>query len=71
MTLCWQNLVVSQQILCYHHGTVPLDNTCVVKLAMVSGCIEFLGADRSDTVSTNKSWQCHQVIGFSLARRLQ
>lgn len=51
----------------YHHRVVALDNTHLVKLAMVSGCT--LGADQSDTAATKKSWQCH-VRSF-LAHHLQ
>ena len=51
-----------QQILRYHHRTVALDNTRLVKLAMVSSCT--LGADQSVTTA-NKGWQCH--VGSFLA----
>ena len=39
-----------------HVFTVELDNTRLVKLAMVSGCA--LGADQAVTAA-NKTWQCH------------
>ena len=51
-----------QQILCYHHRTVALDNTRLVQLALVGGCT--LGADQSVTAA-NKGWQCH--VGSFLA----
>ena len=50
-----------------HHRTVALDNTRLVKLAMVSGCT--LGADQSVTAASKKSWQCH--VGSFLAHHLQ
>ena len=52
-----------QQILRYHHRTTALDNTRLVKLAMVSGCT--LGAGQSVT-ATNQVWQYH--VGSFLAR---
>ena len=55
-----------QQILRYHHRTVALDNTRLVKLAMVSSCT--LGADQSVTAA-NKGWQCH--VGSFLACHLR
>ena len=45
-----------QQVLRYHHRLVALDNSRLVKLAMVDGCT--LGSDQSVT-ATNKSWQCY------------
>jgi len=44
-----------QQILRFHHRVVALDNSRLVKLAMVHGCA--LGADQSVTAATNKGWQ--------------
>ena len=46
-----------QQILQYHHRTVALDNTRLVKLAMLSGCT--LSDDQAITATTNKSWHFH------------
>ena len=45
-----------QQILRYHHRTVALDNSRLVKLAMVSGCT--LGANQA-IIAANKGWHCH------------
>ena len=47
-----------QHILRYHHRTVALDNTRLVKLAMLSGCTLGSGADQSVTAAS-KGWQCH------------
>ena len=44
-------------ILRYHHRTVALDNTRLVKLAMLSGCA--LSDDQAITATTNKSWHFH------------
>ena len=42
-----------QQILLHHR--VALDNSCLVKLAMVDGCT--LSTNQSITAATNKGWQ--------------
>ena len=44
-----------QQILRHHHRVVALDNSRLVKLAMVDGCT--LSASESVTAATNKGWQ--------------
>ena len=44
-----------QQILHYHHRVVALDNSRLVKLAMVDGCT--LRVNESVTAATNKGWQ--------------
>ena len=46
-----------QQILRYHHRVVALDNSRLVKLALVDGCT--LSASESVTAATNKGWQCY------------
>lgn len=55
-----------QQVLRYHHRLLALDNSRLVKLAMVDGCA--LGSDQSVTV-TNKSWQCY--VGSFLQQHSQ
>ena len=46
-----------QQILRYHHRTVALDNTCLLKLAMLSGYTS--SDDQAITATVNKSWHFH------------
>ena len=50
-----------QQILRYHPRVVALDNSRLVKLAMVDGCT--LSSSQSVTAATNKGWQ-HYVGSF-------
>ena len=62
------------QILRYHgdgHRIVALDNSCLVKLAMVDGCT--LSSSQSVTAATHKGWQYyvgsflkqHSIAAFS------
>ena len=53
-----------QQILRYHHRVVALDNSRLVKLAMVDGCA--LGANQSVSAATSKCWQYY--VGSFLER---
>ena len=48
-----------QQILRYHYRTVVLDDTRLVKLAMICGCT--LSDDQAITATTNESWHFHLV----------
>ncbi|KAL3134763.1 hypothetical protein ABBQ32_14214 [Trebouxia sp. C0010 RCD-2024] len=55
-----------QQVLRCHHILLALDNSRLVKLAMVDDCA--LGSDQSVT-ATNKSWQCY--VGSFLQQHSQ
>ena len=56
-----------QQILRYHHRVVALDNSRLVKLAMVDGCT--LSTNQSVTAATNKGWQYY--VGLFLKQHSQ
>ena len=56
-----------QQILRYHHRVVALDNSRLVKLAMVDGCT--LSSSQSVTAATNKG--LHHYVGSVLKRHSQ
>ena len=56
-----------QQILRYHHRVVALDNSRLVKIAMVDGCT--LSSSQSVTTATNKGWQ--HYVGSFLKRHSQ
>ena len=56
-----------QQILHYHHRVVALDNSRLVKLAMVDGCT--LSASEYVTAATNKGWQYY--VGSFLEQHSQ
>ena len=56
-----------QQNLRYHHRVVALDNSRLVKLAMVDGCA--LGANQSVTAATSKGWQYY--VGSFLEQHSQ
>ena len=46
-----------QQILRYHHRVVALDNSRLVKLAMVDGCTLHVSESVTAAAATNKGWQ--------------
>ena len=47
-----------RQILHHHHRTIPLDDTCLVKLATLGGCT--LGENQTVTAATtNTSYHFH------------
>ena len=56
-----------QQILRYHHRAVALDNSRLVKLAIVDGCT--LSTNQSVTAATNKGWQYY--VGLFLKQHSQ
>ena len=51
------NLDFWQQTLRYHHRTTALDDTRLVKIAMLGGYT--LGDNQTGTAPTNKSWRFH------------
>ena len=56
-----------QQILRYHHRVVALDNSCLVKLAIVDGCT--LSSSQSVTAPTIEGWQYY--VGLFLKQHSQ